>query len=76
MVRRHTSPIPLNVADQWKKRLSLVYAIFAWNAFGLVVYQLYKGKSNWASEFLFDGILYNVQILYHISWIKFNYILF
>lgn len=49
-VRKHTNPIPLNVADQWKRKLSLFYAFLAWNAFGLVIYQVYKGKSNWASK--------------------------
>lgn len=49
-VRRHTSPIPFNSAEQWKKRLSLGYAFFAWNAFGFVCYQVYHGRADWAKS--------------------------
>ncbi|KAG4079980.1 hypothetical protein HA402_006292 [Bradysia odoriphaga] len=47
-VRRHTSPVPFNVAEAWKQRLSIAYALFAWNAFGFVLYQCYQGKADWA----------------------------
>ncbi|KAL3287125.1 hypothetical protein HHI36_001606 [Cryptolaemus montrouzieri] len=47
-IRRHTKPIPEDDAAKWQKRLSLGYAIVAWNAFGFVCYQVYKGKADWA----------------------------
>ncbi|KAK9880521.1 hypothetical protein WA026_011760 [Henosepilachna vigintioctopunctata] len=48
IIRRHTRPIPEDNASKWKRRLSLAYMILAWNAFGLVCYQIYIGKSDWA----------------------------
>lgn len=36
LIRRHTTPIPLRKAADWKKRLSILYFLFAWNAFGMV----------------------------------------
>lgn len=59
MIRRHTSPIPLSVADSWKRKLSVIYALLAWNAFGIVIYQVYKGKADWASE---SGLILIFQI--------------
>lgn len=50
MVRRHTNPIPENSARVWKQRLSLGYAFLAWNAFGFIVWQMFKGKNDWASK--------------------------
>lgn len=50
MIRRHTNPIPLSIADEWKRKLSIAYALLAWNAFGFVVYQMYKGKNNWSGK--------------------------
>ncbi|KAK4884419.1 hypothetical protein RN001_000690 [Aquatica leii] len=47
-IRRHTSPIPEIRAAQWKQRLAIGYALLAWNAFGYVIYTMYKGKSDWA----------------------------
>ncbi|XP_028159602.1 uncharacterized protein LOC135080865 [Ostrinia nubilalis] len=47
-VRRRTKPIPADTALLWKRRLSVAYAVFAWNAFGLVVYSFYQGKADWA----------------------------
>lgn len=47
-VRRHSSPIPLNTAELWKQRLSIAYAFLAWNAFGFVCFQVYKGNVDWA----------------------------
>lgn len=49
-VRRNTSPVPLNVAERWKQRLSIGYAFVAWNAFGFVLYQVYQGKADWAKS--------------------------
>lgn len=47
-VRKRTKPIPGDVALIWKRRLSLAYGFFAWNAFGLVIYSFYHGKADWA----------------------------
>ncbi|KAF5305738.1 hypothetical protein FQR65_LT07634 [Abscondita terminalis] len=47
-IRKHTSPIPEIRAAQWKQRLSILYAVLAWNAFGLVIYASFKGKADWA----------------------------
>lgn len=47
-VRRHTSPIPLGMAHTWKKRLSIGYALLAWNAFGFVLYAMFTGRADWA----------------------------
>ncbi|KAL5283469.1 hypothetical protein ACFFRR_006008 [Megaselia abdita] len=47
-VRKHTRPIPFNTADRWKRRLSLGYAIVAWQAFGVVCYLFYTGRGDWA----------------------------
>lgn len=47
-VRRHTNPIPEHRADLWKRRLSIGYAILAWQAFGLVCYMVYTGRNDWA----------------------------
>ncbi|KAJ8924414.1 hypothetical protein NQ315_007210 [Exocentrus adspersus] len=50
-IRRKTNPIPVDRADLWKKRLSVGYMLVAWNAFGLVCYMVYKGKSDWAKYY-------------------------
>ncbi|KAG5672877.1 hypothetical protein PVAND_002965 [Polypedilum vanderplanki] len=42
------NPIPYEVASSSKQKLSLLYAFFAWNAFGFVIYSIYKGKADWA----------------------------
>ncbi|XP_038206849.1 uncharacterized protein LOC119828681 [Zerene cesonia] len=47
-VRKRTKPIPEDIAQIWKTRLSFAYGFFAWNAFGLMVYCLYQGKADWA----------------------------
>ncbi|KAJ8723913.1 hypothetical protein PYW07_007893 [Mythimna separata] len=47
-VRKRTKPIPEDTAILWKRRLSIAYGLLAWNAFGLVVYNVYKGKADWA----------------------------
>ncbi|KAL4715065.1 hypothetical protein ACJJTC_014412 [Scirpophaga incertulas] len=47
-VRSRTKPIPEDIALQWKKRLGIIYGLIAWNAFGFVVYSIYKGKADWA----------------------------
>jgi len=48
-VRRSSKPIPLPVADQWKRRLSIAYGILAWNALAVVFYSCYQGKRDWAT---------------------------
>lgn len=71
MVRRHTAPIPLSVADLWKRRLSVLYAVIAWNALGFVFYQMYKGKSDWASKLISSWILVKGDFKKnYIDWIK------
>lgn len=47
-IRRRTNPIAEDKAIRWKRRLSIAYGLIAWNAFGLVMYMVYKGKSDWA----------------------------
>lgn len=48
IVRRKTNPIPHDIARSNQRKLSYVYVFFAWNAFGLVLYQVFKGKASWA----------------------------
>uniref|UniRef100_A0A182Q0Q8 Uncharacterized protein n=1 Tax=Anopheles farauti TaxID=69004 RepID=A0A182Q0Q8_9DIPT len=40
--------MPLDQAHLWKRRLSLLYAVVAWNAFGGVCYMIYTGRNDWA----------------------------
>lgn len=47
-IRRHTRPIEVHKASLWKNRLSVAYAILAWNAFGVVCYCIATGKADWA----------------------------
>uniref|UniRef100_W8CAP0 Uncharacterized protein n=1 Tax=Ceratitis capitata TaxID=7213 RepID=W8CAP0_CERCA len=54
-VRRHTSPIPEDNAVLWKRRLSVVYALLAWNAFGFVCYMVYTGRNDWARYYGFKS---------------------
>lgn len=51
-VRKNTRPIPYTTAETYKSRLSIAYAFIAWNAFGFVLYQVFKGKADWASKFI------------------------
>lgn len=53
VVRRNTRPIQYNKAIYWKEKLSIVYMLVAWNAFGFVCYMIYTGKKDWAQ---FHGI--------------------
>ncbi|XP_044265774.1 uncharacterized protein LOC123012059 [Tribolium madens] len=50
-IRRHTNQIPEDRAFVWKQRLSLFYMFVSWNAFGFVLYQVYKGNSDWARKY-------------------------
>ncbi|XP_050332102.1 uncharacterized protein LOC126760486 [Bactrocera neohumeralis] len=50
-VRRHTNPIPEDSAQLWKRRLSIGYALLAWNAFGFVCYMVYTGRNDWAKYY-------------------------
>jgi hypothetical protein len=50
-VRRNTNPMPMNKAGKWKSRLSVMYAVLAWNAFGMVCYMVYTGKNDWAKYY-------------------------
>ncbi|XP_053670268.1 uncharacterized protein LOC128720614 [Anopheles nili] len=47
-IRRRMNPMSLDQAHSWKRRLSLFYAIVAWNAFGGVCYMIYTGRNDWA----------------------------
>lgn len=49
VIRSTTKPIPMSRAAKAKQRLSIIYAIVAWNAFGFVCYAIYQGKSDWAA---------------------------
>lgn len=51
LIRNNTTPINRLTAEQWKRRLSFGYIFFAWNAFGLVCYAIYKGNSDWAAKY-------------------------
>uniref|UniRef100_U5EUS4 Putative conserved plasma membrane protein n=1 Tax=Corethrella appendiculata TaxID=1370023 RepID=U5EUS4_9DIPT len=50
-VRRRTKPIPYDTADLWKRRLSIGYALIAWNAFGYICYLFYTGRGDWAKTY-------------------------
>lgn len=50
-VRKRTKPIDEHTAVLWKRRLSIAYGLFAWNAIGLVIYSAYKGKADWANYY-------------------------
>ncbi|XP_044728919.1 uncharacterized protein LOC123292358 [Chrysoperla carnea] len=51
LIRRNTKPIPVQSAQVWKNRLSVIYALVAWNAFGCVLYMIYQGKKDWADYY-------------------------
>lgn len=57
IIKRHTKPIPEVTAEFWKRRLSYLYAILAWNAFGFVTYSCYTGNYDWAKRFKSAGTL-------------------
>lgn len=48
LVRRNTRPIAQHDAHIWRKRLSLAYAFFAWNALAVVGLAVYNGRRDWA----------------------------
>ena len=50
-VRKNTTPIPYKKAETLKERLSIGYMILAWNAFGMVCYMVYTGRSDWAKYY-------------------------
>lgn len=50
LVRRNTKPIEYGSALAWRDRLSIGYAILAWNAFGMVCYMVYTGRNDWAKH--------------------------
>ncbi|XP_061721702.1 uncharacterized protein LOC133528353 [Cydia pomonella] len=47
-VRKKTNPIPVDQAFLWKRRFSIAYGLLAWNAFGVVLYCMVQGKTDWA----------------------------
>lgn len=47
-IRRNTNPIPIDKAEHWKQRLSLIYMLAAWNAFGIALYYVFTGREDWA----------------------------
>lgn len=49
LVRRHTYPMTPEYAGEWKQKLSYLYMFLAWNAFGIVGYNMATGKANWAT---------------------------
>lgn len=44
LIRTNTRPVPRVTADIWKRRLSLAYGFFAWNALAVVAYAVYSGR--------------------------------
>jgi len=40
---------PMTEESAWsvKDKLSIAYAVIAWNAFGVVCYQMYNGNVHW-----------------------------
>ncbi|XP_046422760.1 uncharacterized protein LOC124180888 [Neodiprion fabricii] len=64
-IRRNTSPIHVDRALQWKKRLSVLYAVLAWHAFGGVLYMCYTGKRDWMRA---EGYVPDVDVLPARSW--------
>lgn len=48
VIRRTTKPIPIDRAEYWKQKLSLVYMLLGWNAFGLTLYYIFTGRGDWA----------------------------
>lgn len=48
LVRRNMRPIEYTHALAWRDRLSIAYAVVAWNAFGMVCYMVYTGRNDWA----------------------------
>lgn len=46
-IRNNMPPVPEPKANVWNKRLSVAYALIAWNAFGFVLYSCYNGKAEW-----------------------------
>ncbi|KAJ9585739.1 hypothetical protein L9F63_002529 [Diploptera punctata] len=51
LVRKYSLPIPERRASSMKNKLSVAYALIAWNAFGLVCYMLYSGRADWARAY-------------------------
>ncbi|XP_046402093.1 uncharacterized protein LOC124168038 [Ischnura elegans] len=49
--RRRMNPVPVDKAHMWKRRLSLTYMFISWNAFGLVIYMMATGRSDWAKYY-------------------------
>ncbi|XP_063701320.1 uncharacterized protein LOC134831505 [Culicoides brevitarsis] len=47
-VRKYMQPVDFDVAEKWKKRLSLIYFLCAWNAIAFIGFQYYRGKGDWA----------------------------
>lgn len=43
-MRRNTKPMSEHKARLWKNRLTIVYTIAAWNALGLVIYEMYARR--------------------------------
>ncbi|KAF5292830.1 hypothetical protein FQA39_LY13875 [Lamprigera yunnana] len=51
LIRKHTKPIAPFQAALWKQRVSIAYALFAWTAFGYVIYNVVNGKSDWGKYY-------------------------
>ena len=43
--------VPLERAYRAKEKLSIAYALLAWNALGLVCYMIYTGRADWAKHY-------------------------
>ncbi|XP_071453655.1 uncharacterized protein [Hetaerina americana] len=51
--RRRMKPVPIDQAHLWKQRLSIAYMLISWNAFGIVLYMMFTGRSDWAKAYGF-----------------------
>lgn len=51
LIRKNTNLIPHNRAEKWQRRLSVMYALIAWNALGFVGYMVYTGRNDWAKYY-------------------------
>ena len=49
-LRRRMHPMAEKDAWSWKTRLSVMYALLAWNSLGFVLYQIYKGNKHWPTS--------------------------
>lgn len=64
-IRRNTRKIPEQKAINWQRRLSVIYMICTWNAFGAVLYMCFTGRHDWMKA---GGFAPDVDIPAGRSW--------